>query len=113
VVNFVWVYNIQKATSLLTCNFKTPMHKIFTPEDVIRFAYKEMSSAEEAAFTIELADCDEAVAELSTIRSTTEWLDESAGQPKHSTIQNLLNYSRALRIENTSIDGLSVEVVLN
>lgn len=89
------------------------MHKIFTPEDVIRFAYKEMNSAEEAAFTIELADCDETVAELSTIRNTIEWLDESAGHPKHSTIQNLLNYSRALRIENTSIDGLSVEVVLN
>jgi hypothetical protein len=48
-----------------------------------------------------------------TIRSTIEWLDEAAGQPKHSTIQTLLNYSRALRIENTSIDGLSVEVVLN
>lgn len=90
-----------------------PMHKTFTPEDVIRFAYQEMNTAEEAAFTAELADCDETVAELSTLRSTIEWLDEAAGQPKHSTIQTLLNYSKSLRIENTSIDGLSVEVVLN
>ncbi len=92
---------------------KWPMHKTFTHEDVIRFAYQEMNAAEEAAFTAELAECDETVAELSSIRNTVEWLDESAGQPKHSTIQTLLNYSKSLRIKKTSIDGLAVEVVLN
>jgi hypothetical protein len=90
-----------------------PMHKTFTPQDVIRFAYQEMNAAEEAAFTAELAECDETVAELSSIRNTVEWLDETAGQPKHSTIQTLLNYSKSLRIKKTSIDGLAVEVVLN
>lgn len=89
------------------------MHKTFTPEDVIRFAYQEMNPAEEAAFTAELAECEETANELSKIRNTIEILDQSAGHPRHSTIQTLLNYSKSLRIENTSIDGLSVEVVLN
>jgi hypothetical protein len=89
------------------------MQKTFTPEDVIRFAYGEMEISEAMAFRSEIEDCRETAKELRSINEVRDLLDVSSGHPRKATIQAILNYSRALQIEPTSIEGLSAEMVMN
>ncbi len=89
------------------------MQKTFTPEDVIRFAYGEMETPEAMAFRTEIEDCHETAQELRSINEVRDLLDVSSGHPRQATIQAILNYSRALQIEPTSIHGLTAEMVMN
>jgi hypothetical protein len=89
------------------------MHKLFTSEDVIRFAYNEMPADEAAEFCIELAGCPETAAELKDITDARNVLDGSSFKPRAGVINSILNYSKALIIQKESSIGSPLEVVLN
>lgn len=89
------------------------MHKLFTSEDVIRFAYNEMPADEAAEFCIELAGCPETAAELKSITDAQKILDETSFLPQKGVINSILNYSKALKIQKESSIGSPLEVVLN
>lgn len=89
------------------------MQKTFTPEDLIRFAYGEMEKAEACVFQAELSECEVTAAQLQSVNEVRELLEISSGQPRHTTIQSLLNYSRSLQIHTTQYAGVTAEIVMN
>ncbi len=89
------------------------MHKLFTSNDILRFAYNEMQPGEAAEFYAELSYCPEMEEELEYIQLTKSLLDDSVEQPCSGVIQSILSYSAALEIQKIPSRGLTVEMVFN
>lgn len=89
------------------------MHKLFTSNDLILFAYHEMPADEAAEFCLEIAGSPETEEELFEIMEVKNKLDSCSFQPQPGVVQSILNYSNALEIkESMQLKG-SFEVVLN
>jgi hypothetical protein len=89
------------------------MHKLFTSNDILRFAYNEMQPGEAAEFCAELSDCPEMEEELNYIRMTKSLIDDTVEQPCNGVVQSILSYSAALEIQKIPSRGLTVEMVFN
>ncbi len=89
------------------------MHKIFTSEDLVRFAYNEMTASESLEFEAELLECEHLQQELQEILEMKSILDKSAESAPRSVVNSLLNYSASLQIVRSSSTGGSFGVVLN
>lgn len=92
---------------------KKPMHKIFTSEDLIRFAYNEMNAEESIEFEAELLECGHLQYELQEILEMKAIMDRTAEAAPVSVVSSLLNYSASLHIVKSSSTGGSFGVVLN
>lgn len=92
---------------------KKPMHKIFTSEDLIRFAYNEMNAEESIEFEAELLECGHLQYELQEILEMKAIMDRTAEAASASVVSSLLNYSASLHIVKSSSTGGSFGVVLN
>jgi hypothetical protein len=90
-----------------------PMQKIFTSDDLIRYAYNEMTDVETAEFQAELIECEYLQQELLQIIETKNMLDESVKSAPSEVITSLLNYSSSLRMINSASTGGAFGVVLN
>lgn len=89
------------------------MHKIFTPEDLVRFAYNEMSKVESRELQEELQLCDELRCEFEEINESKSMMNFPKTSASPETINSILNYSKSLRILEPSSTGKSFEVILN
>jgi len=89
------------------------MHKLFTSEDVISFAYNEMPADEAVEFCAELNGCPEMASELETINEVRIMMDATSLVPQAGVVQAILNYSRSLKIQKETFFGAPLEVVLN
>jgi anti-sigma factor RsiW len=89
------------------------MHKLFTTDDIIRFAYNEMQPEEAAEFSADLYECPEMAEELELINRTREVLDGSVEVPQAGVIQSILSYSAALQIREIPSRNITLEVVFN
>lgn len=89
------------------------MHKIFTPEDLVRFVYNEMSNVEAEELQDELHSCCELHDEFEQISGMKMLLTTPKSKPSPDIIHALLNYSKSLRITELSSTGKSIEVNLN
>ncbi|MFM2285635.1 MAG: hypothetical protein RLZZ543_1132 [Bacteroidota bacterium] len=89
------------------------MHKLFTSNDILRFAYNEMQANEAAEFCAELSDCPEMAEELEIIHRTKSLLDETVEVPQAGVIQSILSYSAALQIREIPSRGITLEAVFN
>lgn len=89
------------------------MQKLFTSEDLIRYAYNEMTETETEEFHAELIECEHLQQELMQIIETKNMLDESVKSAPAELITSLLNYSSSLRMINSASTGGSFGVVLN
>jgi 4-diphosphocytidyl-2C-methyl-D-erythritol kinase len=89
------------------------MDKIFTSDDLIRYAYNEMTEAESAEFHSELIECEHLQQELLQIIETKNRMEESVMSAPPEVIKSLLNYSSSLQIVNSVSTGGSFGIVLN
>jgi hypothetical protein len=89
------------------------MHKIFTPEDLVRFAYHEMSKVESRELQEELQSCHELRCEFEEIMDSKSMMSFPKTSASSETINSILNYSKSLRILEPSSTGKSFEVILN
>lgn len=90
------------------------MHKLFTFEDLVRYAYDEMSPEEAAEFRAELNECPEMKMELALINEGKNLVGrQQEPAPSPGTIRNILNYSKALSINKGSATGIACEMILN
>jgi len=89
------------------------MHKIFTPEDLVRFAYNEMSKVETRELQEELLLCDDLRCELEEIMESKTLISFPQKSASSETVNSILNYSKSLRIIASSSTGKSFEVILN
>jgi anti-sigma factor RsiW len=89
------------------------MHKIFTSEDLIRYAYQEMSSEESLELNAELQYCEELREELTDIEKIQQHLNDSVEQVNPKRVNSILAYSASLRIIKSSSTGSTFGVILN
>jgi hypothetical protein len=89
------------------------MHKLFTSEDVIRFAYDEMPEDEVVEFRQELIECPEMAAELRMINEAKGLLSQTLETPSSAVLQRVFNYSKSLKFYESAYASKPVEVVLN
>ena len=89
------------------------MHKLFTSEDVISFAYNEMPADEAAEFCAEVAGCSEMASELETMKELRKMMDTTSLIPQAGVVTAILNYSKSLKIQKETFFGAPFEVVLN
>jgi len=71
-----------------------PMTNYFTPNDLIRFIYHEMTPAEEAQIRMQLAADAELAAELHRLTDVVSMLDDAELQPSETSVNLILEYSR-------------------
>jgi hypothetical protein len=89
------------------------MHKLFTSEDVIRFAYDEMPEDEVVEFRQELIECPEMAAELRIVNEAKNLIDTTFETPSNAVLQRVLNYSKSLKFYTSAASPKPIEVVLN
>jgi len=89
------------------------MHKLFTSEDVIRFAYDEMPEEEVVEFRQELLECPEMAAELRIINEAKRLIDNTSETPSNGVVRRILNYSKALKFYPSKSAPKPIEIVLN
>ena len=89
------------------------MHKLFTSEDVISFAYNEMPADEAAEFCLELTGCSEIASELDEVLEGQHALNCVSFLPQSGVVQAILNYSKSLKIQESPSLGGPLEMVLN
>lgn len=89
------------------------MHKIFTSEDLIRYAYQEMSSEESLELNAELQYCEELREELADIEKIQQHLNDSVELVNPKRVNSILAYSASLRIIKSSSTGSTFGVILN
>ncbi|MFI5135049.1 MAG: hypothetical protein ACHQD9_04265 [Chitinophagales bacterium] len=70
------------------------MRNYFTPNDLIRFIYHEMTPAEEAQMRMQLAEDAKLAAELHRFTDVVTMLDETELQPSETSVNLILDYSR-------------------
>jgi len=71
-----------------------PMTNYFTPNDLIRFIYHEMTPAEEAQIRMQLAADAKLAAELHRLTDVVSMLDDAELQPSETSVNLILEYSR-------------------
>lgn len=89
------------------------MYKLFTSEDLIRFAYHEMTDSESEELKAELLECEHLQQELHEILETKDLMDEVVESAPVTLVKSLLNYSASLHVLRSSSGGGSFGVVLN
>jgi len=89
------------------------MNKLFTTNDLIRFAYNEMPKDEARELTYELAECEQLSADFQQIIDTRSLLNQTALVPQSGRVTALLNFSKSLSVCKLPLSDFSVEVVLN
>jgi len=89
------------------------MQKLFTHNDIIRFAYNEMNSNEAVEFKAELKDYPELELELEHIQATQKALDRLSEIPNPGIVKSLLAYSASLQIHNIPSRGIILDIVKN
>lgn len=89
------------------------MHKLFTFEDLVRYAYDEMPPGEAAEFRAELDECPEMQIELALINEGKSLAGGQEPAPSPGTIRNILDYSKALSITKGPATGIACEMILN
>jgi len=89
------------------------MQKLFTHNDIIRFAYNEMNSDEAVEFKAELKDHPELELELKKIQATQKALDKLSDNPNPGIIKSLLAYSASLQIHKIPSRGIVLDIVKN
>jgi len=78
-----------------------PMRNHFTPNDLIRFIYRETSSEEDAQIRLQLAEDSELAVEFNRLIETVNMLDEFKLEPSETSVNLILEYSQE-QIEETS-----------
>lgn len=89
------------------------MQKTLTPEKLVLFVYDEISDPElldEMKNAIRVDS--ELYGEYCEMQEARELLDASSRLPSKQTINNILNYSKALSVIHTR-DHQTIELVLN
>ena len=71
----------------------------FTPEELILYLYKEISSKKAAAIELALAQDWTLREKLSVIKTSMQRLDEIKKAPRTEVVLNVLNYARERTIE--------------
>jgi hypothetical protein len=89
------------------------MHKLFTTNDLIRFAYNEMPYDEAIELAFELKECEELSDELGQISETCSLLNQTALAVPSGRVKALLNYSKSLNVCKLPHTNFPIEVVLN
>ena len=89
------------------------MQKLFTHNDIIRFAYNEMNSNEAVEFKAELKDHPELELELEHIQATQKALDHLTEIPNAGIVKSLLAYSASLQIHKIPSRGIVLDIVKN
>lgn len=89
------------------------MQKLFTHNDIIRFAYNEMNSDEALEFKAELKDHPELEMELEQVQATQKALDNLSEIPNPGIIKSLLAYSASLQIHKIPSRGIVLDIVKN
>jgi hypothetical protein len=77
------------------------MRNHFTPNDLIRFIYRETSSKEDAQIRLQLAEDSELAVEFHRLIETVNMLDELKLEPSETSINLILEYSQE-QIEEAS-----------
>jgi len=77
------------------------MRNHFTPNDLIRFIYRETSSEEDAQIRLQLAEDSELAVEFNRLIETVNMLDEFKLEPSETSVNLILEYSQE-QIEETS-----------
>lgn len=89
------------------------MQKTLTPEKLVLFVYDEISDSEEVDEMKKAIRVDnELYEEYCLMQETRELLDAQEHLPSQQTINNLLNYSKALSVVQLK-DHRTIELVLN
>ena len=78
-----------------------PMRNHFTPNDLIRFIYRETSSEEDAQIRLQLAEDSELAVEFHRLIETVTMLDELKLEPSETSVHLILDYSQE-QIEEAS-----------
>jgi len=89
------------------------MHKLFTSEDVIRFAYDEMPPDEAREFLLEMQECPEMAIEFDQINDAKNLFDKQQLNPTEKSVQNILNFSKSLYFFKSEVCPKPIEVLLN
>jgi len=89
------------------------MQKLFTHNDIIRFAYNEMNSNEAVEFKAELKDHPELELELKQVQATQKALDNLSDIPNSGIVKSLLAYSVSLQIHKIPSRGIILDIVKN
>ena len=70
------------------------MKQTFTPLDLIRFIYRELTSEEETSIKNFIAENPEAAQELHHLMESVGELDAVSFEPSESSVNIILNFSR-------------------
>lgn len=87
------------------------MNKVFTQEDLLKYVYNECSETEKFIIEEALVFDTELKSELEEIRNTVDILEMPKLEPKRSTIDNVLNFSKSYSVRETKYG--KVELNLN
>ena len=71
-----------------------PMTNHFTPNDLIRFIYRETSALEDAQIKLQLAEDSELAVEFSRLLEMVTAMDEVKLEPSETSVNLILEYSR-------------------
>ena len=71
-----------------------PMTNHFTPNDLIRFIYRETSALEDAQIKLQLAEDSELAVEFSRLLEMVIAMDEVKLEPSETSVNLILEYSR-------------------
>jgi hypothetical protein len=74
------------------------MHKTFTLDDLILFAYNETGNEKSAEIIKALGEDEEFLEEYESIIDVQHQLDSIKETPSRNVIDNILNYSKALNV---------------
>ena len=76
------------------------MTKTFTPNDVLNYFYNEVSKLEKENIEDFLA-CNDVMREFyCDLIKTDEIIEENLTQPRQKSVNNILNYSKSLCLQN-------------
>ena len=76
------------------------MKQTFTTDQLIRFLYEETSASETFAIKKALNSSKELMEEFKLLQSAQQQLPKIQFNPKRSTMQNILRYSKSTAIEH-------------
>ena len=71
-----------------------PMINHFTPNDLIRFLYRETSAAEDVLIKLQLSKDAALAAEFSRLLETVTAMDEVSFEPSETSVNLILEFSR-------------------
>ena len=71
-----------------------PMRNHFTPNDLVRFVYRETSAEEDAQIRLQLAEDSELAVEFHRLIEMVTAMDEVKLEPSETSVNLILDYSR-------------------